>query len=64
MVRQNQEIDTQHDNILHTANQKEEEEKEYQQPSNDMINIEENTNITGYKLNTNWYVSLLMYNSY
>jgi hypothetical protein len=64
MTKQSQEIDRQYDNnILHETNEKEEHQ---QQPTNNTINIdkEENTNITGYKLNANWYASLLMYNSY
>jgi hypothetical protein len=45
--------------------EEEEEEEEHQQSLMDIVNIDkQNTSTTNYKTRTEWYTSLLMYNSY
>jgi hypothetical protein len=51
--------------VLQETNREEEEEEEHQQSLMDIVNIDkQNTSTTNYKTRTEWYTSLLMYNSY
>ena len=63
LARQSQKTGRQCNNhILQETNK---EEEEHQQSLMDIVNIDtQNTSTTNYKTRTEWYTSLLMYNSY
>lgn len=49
----------------HVLQETNREEEEHQQSLMDIVNIDkQNTSTTNYKTRTEWYTSLLMYNSY
>jgi hypothetical protein len=61
LTRQSLKTEKDYGNSLPNTNKKE----EYQQSRMGIVNIDaQNTNPTNYKTRTNWYTSLLMYNSY
>jgi hypothetical protein len=64
LARQSQKTGRQCNNhILQETNK--EEEEEHQQSLMDIVNIDtQNTSTKNYKTRTEWYTSLLMYNSY
>ena len=63
LARQSQKTGRQCNNhILQETNK---EEEEHRQSLMDIVNIDtQNTSTTNYKTRTEWYTSLLMYNSY
>jgi hypothetical protein len=63
LARQSQKTGRQCNN--HVLQETNSEEEEHQQSLMDIVNIDtQNTSTTSYKTRTEWYTSLLMYNSY
>jgi nitrogen-specific signal transduction histidine kinase len=61
LTRQSLKTERDYDNSLPYTNKGE----EYRQSHMDIVNIDaQNTSTTNYKTKTDWYTSLLMYNSY